>query len=135
MGPSVGELDHGRRDFNAERLQSALRKSMILFVNLTAKFPLVFLFLLIVVYAIPASIAVVAVYILVRILFAVPSFLVLYFAYPSLDWLVTEIVAVGSCCLNVVFRSYRKKPVIVHCRNLKESCVAIRILVTLEAYC
>lgn len=90
VGPSVGESNH---DFNAERLQSAIRKSLILLVNLTAKFPLVFMFLLIVVYAIPASIVVVAVYILVTILFAVPSFLVLYFAYPSLDWLVTEIVA------------------------------------------
>ncbi|XP_024972618.1 uncharacterized protein LOC112511284 [Cynara cardunculus var. scolymus] len=93
VGPSVHEPNHRLRDFNVERLQTALHKSLILFVNLTAKFPLVFMFLLIVVYAIPASIAIVAVYILVTILFAVPSFLVLYFAYPSLDWLVTEIVA------------------------------------------
>lgn len=93
VGPRVCEPSRRFCDFNVERLQSALRKSLILFVNLTAKFPLVFMFLLIVVYAIPASIVVIAVYILVTILFAVPSFLVLYFAYPSLDWLVTEIVA------------------------------------------
>jgi hypothetical protein len=27
------------------------------------------------------------------VLFALPSFLILYFAYPSLDWLVREIFA------------------------------------------
>ncbi|KAL4584083.1 hypothetical protein LXL04_008673 [Taraxacum kok-saghyz] len=75
-----------------ERLQSSLRKSFIFFVHLTAKFPLVFIFLLIVLYAIPASAIILAVYILITILFALPSFLVLYFAYPSLDWLVREII-------------------------------------------
>ncbi|KAA8541001.1 hypothetical protein F0562_024861 [Nyssa sinensis] len=72
---------------NAERLHLFLRKSLVFFVNLTAKFPLVIIFLLIVLYAIPASAAILALYILITILFAVPSFLVLYFAYPSLDWL------------------------------------------------
>lgn len=78
--------------FNAERLHSSLRKSLVFFVHLTAKFPLVFLFLLIVLYVIPASAAILALYILITILFAVPSFLILYFAYPSLDWLVREII-------------------------------------------
>ncbi|XP_052196877.1 uncharacterized protein LOC127804139 [Diospyros lotus] len=75
-----------------ERLQSSLRKSLVFFVHLTAKFPLVFIFLLIVLYAVPASAAILAVYILITLLFALPSFLILYFAYPSLDWLVREII-------------------------------------------
>ncbi|KAI3736842.1 hypothetical protein L2E82_26829 [Cichorium intybus] len=89
---SVGPRVHGSNHREPERLQSSLHKSLILFLNLTAKFPLIFLFLLIVLYAIPASIAILILYILITILFAVPSFLVLYFSYPGLDWLVTEIV-------------------------------------------
>ncbi|KAJ0578120.1 putative transcription factor C2H2 family [Helianthus annuus] len=92
IGPCNREPDHNQ-DSRTERLHSSLRKSLIFFVHLTAKFPLVFMFLLIVLYAIPASAIILAVYILITILFAVPSFLVLYFAYPSLDWLVREIMA------------------------------------------
>ncbi|XP_072979173.1 uncharacterized protein [Typha angustifolia] len=77
--------------FNGERIHASLRKTLAFFVHLTAKFPLVFIFLLIVLYAIPASAAVLALYVLVTVLFALPSFLILYFAYPSLDWLVREI--------------------------------------------
>lgn len=77
---------------NVERINSSLRKSLAFFVHLTAKFPLVIIFLLIVLYAIPASAAILALYILVTLLFALPSFLMLYFAYPSLDWLIREIV-------------------------------------------
>lgn len=76
-----------------ERVHISLRKSLIFFVQLTAKFPLILIFLLIIMYAIPASAAILALYILVTILFALPSFLILYFSYPSLDWLVREIVA------------------------------------------
>ncbi|XP_078436962.1 uncharacterized protein LOC144707630 [Wolffia australiana] len=76
---------------NIERFQDSLRKSVLFFVQLTAKFPLVVIFLLIVLYAIPASAAILALYILITVLFALPSFLVLYFAYPSLDWLIREI--------------------------------------------
>ncbi|KAK1433699.1 hypothetical protein QVD17_10614 [Tagetes erecta] len=91
--PQVVESNrHNGIHFNGERLQSTIRKSLIYFVHLTAKFPLVFIFLLIVLYAIPASAIILAVYILISILFALPSFLVLYFAYPSLDWLVREII-------------------------------------------
>ncbi|XP_008805082.2 uncharacterized protein LOC103718167 [Phoenix dactylifera] len=79
--------------FNSERIHASLRKSLAFFVQITAKFPLVIIFLLIVLYAIPASAAVLALYVLVTLLFAVPSFLILYFAYPSLDWLVREIFA------------------------------------------
>lgn len=75
-----------------ERLQNSLRKSLAFFVQLTAKLPLVLIFLLIIVYAIPASAAILALYILITVLFAIPSLLILYFAFPSLDWLVREIV-------------------------------------------
>ncbi|KAK7295426.1 hypothetical protein RJT34_18334 [Clitoria ternatea] len=75
-----------------ERLNTSLRKSLVLFVHLTAKFPLIIIFLLIVLYAIPASAAILALYIIVTLLFALPSFLILYFAYPGLDWLVREII-------------------------------------------
>ncbi|KAK9278068.1 hypothetical protein L1049_027626 [Liquidambar formosana] len=83
---------HVRRYLNAERFHLSLRKSLVFFVHLTAKFPLVIIFLLIVLYAIPASAAILALYILITVLFALPSFLILYFAYPSLDWLVREII-------------------------------------------
>lgn len=84
-----------------ERLHSSIRKSLFFFVHLTAKFPLVVIFLLIVLYAIPASAAILALYILVTVLFALPSFLILYFAYPSLDWLVREIVTWDAFCFRV----------------------------------
>ncbi|XP_058070221.1 uncharacterized protein LOC131219219 [Magnolia sinica] len=78
--------------WNVGMLHSSLRKSLVFFVHLTSKFPLVLILLLIVLYAIPASAAILALYILVTVLFALPSFLILYFAYPSLDWLVREII-------------------------------------------
>ncbi|KAB2056059.1 hypothetical protein ES319_A11G078600v1 [Gossypium barbadense] len=77
---------------NSERIYSSLRQSLAFFIHLTAKFPLIIIFLLIILYAIPVSAAILALYILVTILFAFPSFLILYFAYPSLDWLVKEII-------------------------------------------
>ncbi|XVF11856.1 hypothetical protein REPUB_Repub08aG0063200 [Reevesia pubescens] len=79
--------------FSAERLQSSLRKSLVFFLHLTAKFPLIVIFMLMVLYAIPASAAIWALYILITVVFAVPSFLVLYFAFPCLDWLVREIIS------------------------------------------
>uniref|UniRef100_A0A0D9VVG4 RING-type domain-containing protein n=1 Tax=Leersia perrieri TaxID=77586 RepID=A0A0D9VVG4_9ORYZ len=91
--PSVNHANHGVPLLNAERVQASLRKLLSFLVHLTAKFPLVFIFLLIVLYAIPASAAVLLLYILITVLFALPSFLILYFAYPSLDWLVREIFA------------------------------------------
>ncbi|KAG1341984.1 RING finger protein [Cocos nucifera] len=77
--------------FSSERIHASIRKSLAFFVHITAKFPLVIIFLLIVLYVIPASAAILALYILVTLLFALPSFLILYFAFPSLDWLVREI--------------------------------------------
>ncbi|XP_057953017.1 uncharacterized protein LOC131147256 [Malania oleifera] len=91
---SIEDHSHGHvNNYHAvERLQSSLRKSLVFFVHLTAKFPLVIVFLLIILYAIPASAAILALYMLVTVFFALPSFLILYFAYPSLDWLVREII-------------------------------------------
>ncbi|KAK4777079.1 hypothetical protein SAY86_005767 [Trapa natans] len=86
---------HGDRPcvgINMESVHSAIRKSLVFFVQVTAKFPLVIIFLLIVIYAIPASAAILTLYMLITVLFALPSFFILYFAYPSLDWLVREIV-------------------------------------------
>jgi hypothetical protein len=61
-------------------------------VQITAKLPLVFLFLFIIFYVLPFSAFVLAVYAVVTVVFAVPSFLAVYFSYPSLDWLAREIV-------------------------------------------
>lgn len=78
---------------NNSRHESPLRKSLVFFLHLTSKFPLVLIFLLIALYAVPASAAILALYVLITALFAIPSFLILYFAYPTLDWLVREIIA------------------------------------------
>lgn len=87
------EQERINRDYSrVERLHSTVRKLLIFFVHLTAKFPLVFIFILIVLYAIPASAAILTLYIIITVLFALPSVLILYFAYPSLDWLVKEII-------------------------------------------
>ncbi|KAL5716182.1 hypothetical protein ACHQM5_017909 [Ranunculus cassubicifolius] len=75
-----------------ECLNASLRKSLDFFLNLAAKFPLVIIFLLIVLYAIPASVVILVVYVLITIVCALPSFIVLYFAYPVLEWLVREIM-------------------------------------------
>ncbi|XP_065009097.1 uncharacterized protein LOC135639222 isoform X1 [Musa acuminata AAA Group] len=84
---------HSHRTYhlNVGNHQSSLRKSLAFLAHLTAKLPLVVIFLLIVLYAIPASVAILVLYILVTVLFGLPSFLILYFAYPGLDWLVREI--------------------------------------------
>nr|ACG36850.1 RING zinc finger protein-like [Zea mays] len=87
------ETGVGRNIFHTDNISASLQKLMVCFMQLTAKFPLVIIFLLIVLYAVPASAAVLVLYALVTFLFALPSFLILYFAYPSLDWLVREIFA------------------------------------------
>lgn len=90
--PSTDQANLMPNYLNVERIPSSLRKSLAFFVNLTAKFPLIIIFLLIILYAIPASATILALYVLVTVLFALPSFLILYFAYPSLDWLIREII-------------------------------------------
>ncbi|KAK9037453.1 hypothetical protein V6N11_022364 [Hibiscus sabdariffa] len=83
---------HVANDFNPEQIHSFLWKSVVLIIHLSAKFPLVIIFLLITLYAIPASVVILALYMLITFVFALPSFLILYFSYPSLDWLVNEII-------------------------------------------
>jgi hypothetical protein len=90
-GPSARDTNVIRNIFHTDNISASLQKFMVCFMQLTAKFPLVIIFLLIVLYAVPASAAVLLLYVLVTFLFALPSFLILYFAYPSLDWLVREI--------------------------------------------
>lgn len=90
--PTRGNVNLQANYLNLENLNASLRKSLVFFVNMTAKFPLVIIFLLIVLYVIPASAVILALYVLITLLFALPSFLILYFAYPSLDWLVREII-------------------------------------------
>ncbi|PIA45932.1 hypothetical protein AQUCO_01600286v1 [Aquilegia coerulea] len=75
------------------RVCAPLRKSVALLLHLTAKFPVVVTFMLIVMYVIPASAAILVVYLLITFLFALPSFMVLYFSYPILEWLVGEMIA------------------------------------------
>lgn len=82
----------GNNYLRRERLHGSLHKSLVFLVHLTTKFPIIIIFLLIVLYAIPASAVILTLYILVTILFAFPSLLILYFAYPSLDWLAREIL-------------------------------------------
>ncbi|KAA8529372.1 hypothetical protein F0562_033829 [Nyssa sinensis] len=96
LGHSGSNNDNNSRPdtfLNVERPHLSLQKSLDYFVHFTTKFPLVIVLLLIVIFVIPASAAILALYLLVTVLFAVPSFLVLYFAYPSLDWLVREIMS------------------------------------------
>ncbi|KAJ4884512.1 RING/U-box superfamily protein [Raphanus sativus] len=75
------------------RVHGYICKSIALVARSLAKFPLVVMFLLMALYAIPVSAAVLGVYLFVTIALAVPSFLVLYFAFPSLNWLIREISA------------------------------------------
>ncbi|KAM0937845.1 hypothetical protein DsansV1_C24g0183511 [Dioscorea sansibarensis] len=76
---------------NAERIQPLTCKLLAFFMNLTAKFPLSIIFLLIILCTIPTSAAILALYILITVLFSLPWFLILYFGYRSLDWLIREI--------------------------------------------
>lgn len=78
--------------WNIRSFHSSLCKSLVFFVNLTAKFPLVLVLLMVVLYVIPATVAILILYIIITFFLALPSFLFLYFAYPILDWLVREIL-------------------------------------------
>ncbi|MCL7040002.1 hypothetical protein MKW94_026942 [Papaver nudicaule] len=75
------------------RVCTSLPKSLALLLHITVKFPVIAVFMLIVFYIIPASAAILVGYLLITFLFALPSFLVLYFSYPILNWLVREIIA------------------------------------------
>ncbi|XP_016476570.2 uncharacterized protein LOC107798121 [Nicotiana tabacum] len=76
-----------------QRSQFSLQKSLDFFFRVTSKFPLVIVLLLVVIFVIPSSVGILLLYLLITILFGLPSLLVLYFAYPALDWLVREITA------------------------------------------
>ncbi|XP_057495018.1 uncharacterized protein LOC130780080 [Actinidia eriantha] len=78
---------------NVETPHLSLHKSLDFFIRFTRKFPLVILLLLIVFVAFPAIAAILVLYLLITVLLALPSFLVLYFAYPGLDWLIREITS------------------------------------------
>ncbi|KAG2324208.1 hypothetical protein Bca4012_038743 [Brassica carinata] len=92
-GVSNTASDVTRGYLRTGRLHGYMCKSVALVAHLLAKFPLVVMFLLLALYAIPVSAAVLGVYFFVTIALAVPSFLVLYFAFPSLNWLIREISA------------------------------------------
>lgn len=78
---------------NVERPQFSLHKSLDYFIHVASKFPLVILFLAIIFFVIPGSVAILVLYLLVTVLLALPSFLILYFAYPTLEWLLREIAS------------------------------------------
>ncbi|KAI4373841.1 hypothetical protein MLD38_011913 [Melastoma candidum] len=82
-----------RVEGNLERQQSGLPKTLDVFIGLISKFPLVLVFLLILFFIMPGCGVIMVIYLLLTVLFAVPSFLILYFAYPILGWLITEITS------------------------------------------
>jgi len=71
----------------------SLHKSLDFFLHFTSKFPLIVIFLLIALFAVPGSAVILILYLLVTLLFAIPSFLVLYFAYPTIQRLIREITS------------------------------------------
>ncbi|KAJ7943380.1 RING finger protein [Quillaja saponaria] len=78
---------------NGERNQFSLHKSLDFFIHFTSKLPLVIMFLLIAFFAVPGSAIILALYLVLTIVFAIPSFMILYFAYPTLERLVKEITS------------------------------------------
>ncbi|CAN8239780.1 unnamed protein product [Cochlearia groenlandica] len=86
-------LGVNRGYFRTGRVHDLVCKSKALVGYLLKKLPLVVMFLLIALYAIPVSSAVLGIYFFVTFALAVPSFLVLFFAFPSLNWLIREIAA------------------------------------------
>lgn len=84
---------HVTNHINVERPQFSLHKSLDFFIRFAAKFPLVIIFLVIIFLVLPGSVTVLVLYLLVTVLLALPSFLILYFAYPTLDWLLKEIAS------------------------------------------
>uniref|UniRef100_A0A7N0VJE2 RING-type domain-containing protein n=1 Tax=Kalanchoe fedtschenkoi TaxID=63787 RepID=A0A7N0VJE2_KALFE len=77
----------GISDSNARRRHTGFNKPWDVLVKLF----LLLLFILIVLFVIPASAAVLAMYLIITVIFAAPSLLILYFAYPTIDWLIREI--------------------------------------------
>ncbi|XP_010096574.2 uncharacterized protein LOC21387753 [Morus notabilis] len=71
----------------------SLYRSLDFVIHFTSKFPLVIILLLIVFFVIPGSAVILTIYFILTVLFAIPSFSVLYFAYPTLQRLVREIIS------------------------------------------
>lgn len=92
VGNSLNDR-HATNSVNVDRPLFLLHKSLDIFIQFAAKFPLVIIFLVIIFLVIPGSMAILALYLLITILLAAPSFLVLYIAYPLLDWLLREIAS------------------------------------------
>ncbi|CAL0318215.1 unnamed protein product [Lupinus luteus] len=82
----VGGSDGARHHFS-------LHKSLDFFLHFTSKFPFLIIFLLIAFFVVPCSAIILVIYLLVTILFAIPSFLILYFAYPTIQRLIREITS------------------------------------------
>ncbi|OIW04719.1 hypothetical protein TanjilG_06711 [Lupinus angustifolius] len=88
-GESNGDVGGG----DGSRHHFSLHKSLNFFVHFTSKFPLVIIFLLIAYFVVPCSAIILVLYLLITILFAIPSFLILYFAYPTIQRLIREITS------------------------------------------
>ncbi|KAF5945420.1 hypothetical protein HYC85_015648 [Camellia sinensis] len=82
-GTNSNNDSHTNTSLNVERNHPSLNK----FFHFTTKFPLVIILLLIVGFALPASATILVLYLIITVFFAIPSFLLLYFAFPGLDWL------------------------------------------------
>lgn len=100
----LSQMENVGRSSNGQH--SPFPKSLDIFIDIMSKFPLVIVFLLILFFVLPSCAVILLLYLLLTILFAIPSFLVLYFAYPVLGWLVKEITSwdlgfqsrsLGSC--------------------------------------
>ncbi|XP_058194621.1 uncharacterized protein LOC131311271 [Rhododendron vialii] len=96
LGRLESDNNNGSRtnhSLNVERSHLSLHKSLDFFIHLTTKFPLAIILFLIFFVVFPASATILILYLLITVLFALPSFLVLYFAYPILEWLIREITS------------------------------------------
>ncbi|XP_021910561.1 uncharacterized protein LOC110824282 [Carica papaya] len=91
-----GQLGSDRDNISSSNVEGhhfSLYKSFDFFIYFTSKFPVAIILLLMLFFAIPGSIFILVLYLLVTVLLAIPSILVLYFAFPTLDKLVREITS------------------------------------------
>lgn len=92
-GPRHWESANDSASSTVERHQFSLHKSLDFFIHFTSKFPLVITFLLIAFFLVPGCVVILSLFLLVTVVFAIPSFLILYFAYPTLERLMREITS------------------------------------------
>ncbi|KAK4263543.1 hypothetical protein QN277_028937 [Acacia crassicarpa] len=93
LGSGQRESDGNDGSRDGTRRPFSLNKSLDFFIHVISKFPLVAILLLIAFFAVPVSAVIVSIYLLLTVVFAIPSCLVLYFAYPTLERLVKEIIS------------------------------------------